>query len=214
MSDLPPIISCVDGNYEPNRPQEFVCQKTVALIVSKAGEMEVFGEDGKCSRMMANIPPVPSLKGHSVSVLDNQLVIGASSVATDSWKYLTLRNPRAGLLANPWIETKTLGTDGPVGHLSFVYGKDLVFLGGERGTQMILQNGRTENGEWNALRLSWKNGTSFDEVPQDACLVKVNSYKFAILGGRDTTTGQMTTRALLINMKEQSVEELGSLVFA
>ena len=213
-SDLSPIVTCVDGNYEPNRPEEFVCQKTVALIVSKAGEMEVFGEDDKCNRMMANIPPVPSLKGHSVSVLDNQLVIGASSVATDSWKYLTLRNPRAGLLANPWTETKTLGTDGPVGHLSFVYGKDLVFLGGERGTQMILQNGRTENGEWNALRLSWKDGTSFDEVPQDACLVKVNSYKFAILGGRDTTTGQMTTRALLINMKEQSVEELGSLVFA
>ena len=214
MSDLPPIITCVDGNYEPNRPHEFVCQKTVALVVSKTGEMEVFGEDRKCNRMMANIPPLPSLRGHSVSVLDNQLVIGAFSVTSDSWKYLSLRNPRSGLLANPWIETKTLGTDGPVGHLSFVYRKDLVFIGGEGSTQVILQNGRTENGEWNALRLSWKNGTSFDEVPQDACLVKVNSYKFAILGGRDTTTGQMTPMVLMIDMKEQSVEDLGSLTFA
>ena len=214
MSDLPPIITCVDGNYEPNRPHEFVCQKTVALVVSKTGEMEVFGEDRKCNRMMANIPPLPSLRGHSVSVLDNQLVIGAFSVTNDSWKYLSLRNPRSGLLANPWIETKTLGTDGPVGHLSFVYRKDLVFIGGEGSTQVILQNGRTENGEWNALRLSWKNGASFDEVPQDACLVKVNSYKFAILGGRDTTTGQMTPMVLMIDMKEQSVEDLGSLTFA
>ena len=182
-SDLPPIISCVDGNYKPNRPQEFVCQKSVALIVSKSGEMEVFGEDSKCNRIMANMPSL-SLNGHSVSLLDNQLVIGAFSVTSDSWKYLSLRDPRSGLLSNPWTETKTFGTNVPVGHLSFVYGKDLVFLGGERCTQVILQNGRTENGEWNALRLSWKNGTSFDDVPQDACLVKVNSYKFALFGGR------------------------------
>ena len=212
MSDLAPVISCVDGNYEPNRPQEFTCQKAVALIVSKAGEMEVFGEDSKCNRILTNIPPLTFI-GHSVSLLDNQLIIGASSVASDSWKYLSLRNPRGGLLANPWTETKTLGTNGPVGHLSFVYGKDLIFLGGERGTQAILQNGRTENGEWNMLRLSWKNGTRFD-APQDACLVKVNSYKFAILGGRDITDGQTTPAVLIINMKEQSVEQLGSLTFA
>ena len=213
MSDLPPIISCVDGNYEPNRPGEFKCQKAVALIVSKTGEMEVFGEDSKCNRLMTNIPSL-SLTGHSVSLLDNQLVIGAFSVTNDSWKYLSLRDPRGGLLANPWTETKTLGANGPVGHLSFVYGKDLVFLGGERGSQVILQNGRTENGEWNALRLSWKDGTSFDDVPQDACLIKVNSYKFALFGGRDRSTGQMTPKVLTIDMKEQSVEELGSLAFA
>ena len=213
MSDLSPIISCVDGNYEPNRPGEFKCEKAVALIVSKSGEMEVFGKDSKCNRIMANIPSL-SLTGHSVSLLDNQLVIGAFSVTSDSWKYLSLRDPRGGLLANPWTETKTLGANGPVGHLSFVYGKDLVFLGGERSSQVILQNGRSENGEWNTLRLSWKNGTSFDDVPQDACLVKVNSYKFALLGGRDTSTDQMTPKVLMIDMKEQSVEELGSLTFA
>ena len=213
MSDLPPIISCVNGNYEPNRPGEFKCQKAVALIVSKTGEMEVFGEDSKCNRLMTNIPSL-TLRGHSVSLLDNQLVIGAFSVTSDSWKYLSLRDPRGGLLANPWTETKTLGANGPVGHLSFVYGKDLVFLGGERGSQVILQNGRSENGEWNALRLSWKDGTSFDDVPQDACLVKVNSYKFALLGGRDISTDRITSTVLMINMKEQSVEELGSLIFA
>ena len=212
MSDLPPIISCVDGNYEPNRPQEFTCQKTVALIVSKAGEMEIFGEDSKCNRILTNIPPL-SFTGHSVSLLDNQLIIGALSVTSDSWTYLSLKNPRGGLLANPWTETKTLGTNGPVGHLSFVYRKDLVFLGGKRSTQVILQNGRTENGEWNALRLRLKDGTSFDNVPQDACLVKVNSYMFALFGGQDISTDQKTSTVRMINMKEQSVEELGSLIF-
>ena len=74
MSDLPPIISCVNGNYEPNRPGEFKCQKAVALIVSKTGEMEVFGEDSKCNRLMTNIPSL-TLRGHSVSLLDNLWVI-------------------------------------------------------------------------------------------------------------------------------------------
>ena len=144
--------------------------------------MEVFGEDSKCNQVIRNIPS-RTLAGHSVDLLDNQLIIGASSIDSESWKYLSLWKPRDRLLANPWTETKTLGSNGPQGHLSFVYGKDLIFLGGETGTQAILQNGRTENGEWNVLRLTWKNGTSFNEVPKDSCLVKVNSYKFAILGG-------------------------------
>ena len=137
MSDLPPIISCVNGNYEPNRPGEFKCQKAVALIVSKSGEMEVFGEDSKCNRLMANIPPL-SLGGHSVSLLDNYLVITASSVTNDGWWYHSLKDARGGLLANPWKHTKTLGNDAPVRHVSFVYGKDLVLLGGVRGTQVAL----------------------------------------------------------------------------
>ena len=37
----------MDGNYEPKRPEEFVCNQSIALIVSKTGEMEVFGEDEK-----------------------------------------------------------------------------------------------------------------------------------------------------------------------
>ena len=212
VSDLPPIITCVDGNYEPYRPQEFTCQKAVALIVPKTGKMEVFGEDSKCNQVIRNIPS-RTLAGHSVDLLDNQLIIGASSIDSESWKYLSLWKPRDGLLANPWTETKTLGSNGPQGHLSFVYGKDLIFLGGETGTQAILQNGRTENGEWNVLRLTWKNGTSFDVVPKYSCLVKVNSYKFAILGGQDVSGSQMTNTVLMINMKEQSVEKLGILAY-
>ena len=212
LSDLPPIISCVDGNYEPYRPQEFTCQRTVALIVSTKGEMEVFSEDERCNMMFKNIPAL-TLTGHSVNLLDNQLILGAFGVARDSWKYLSLKDPRNGLLANPWTETKTLGTNGPIGHLSFVYGKDLFYIGGERGTQAVLQNGRTENGEWNTLKLTWKDGTNF-EAPRGACLVKVNSYKFALLGGHYNTVSQKTAVVVMINMREQSVEELGSLEFA
>ena len=131
-SDLPPIITCVDGNYEPNRPEEFVCQKTVALIVTKAGEMEVFGEESKCNRIMGKIPPM-SLGGHTVNLLDNYLVITESREVKDGWWYRSLSNARQGLLANSWKESpKTLGDDGPVRHLSFVYGKDLFFWEGKK----------------------------------------------------------------------------------
>ena len=70
----------------------------------------------------------------------------------------------------------------PKGHLSFVYGKDLVFLGGEENTQEVLQNGRTENGEWNDLRLNWVTGTGTFNVPQDACVAKLNRDKFIMVG--------------------------------
>ena len=210
-SDLPPIISCVNGNYEPNRPGEFKCQKAVALIVSKTGEMEVFGEDSKCNRLMTNIPPL-SLGGHSVSLLDNYLVIAASSVTNDGWWYHSLKDARSGLLANPWKHTKTLGNDAPVRHVSFVYEKDLVLLGGVKGTQVALQNGREENGEWNALRLTLeKDGTNFDLFTQDACVVKVRKDTFYVLGGRESSNGQMTSKVYSVNMKRQKVQEVGSL---
>ena len=162
---------------------------------------------------MANIPPL-SLGGHSVSLLDNYLVIAASGVTSDGWWYHSLKDPRGGLLANPWKHTKTLGNDAPVHHVSFVYGKDLVLLGGERGTQVALQNGREENGEWNALRLTLKkDGSNFDLFPEDACVVKVAKYTFVVLGGKEASNNERSSKVLLINMKEQNVKEVGSLAF-
>ena len=175
--------------------------------------MEIFGEDNKCNRLMANIPPL-SLGGHSVSLLDNYLVIAASGVTSDGWWYHSLEDPRGGLLANPWKHTKTLGNDAPVNHVSFVYEKDLVLLGGERGTQVALQNGREENGEWNALRLTLKmDGSNFDLFPEDACVVKVAKYTFVVLGGKEASNNERSSKVLLINMKEQNVKEVGSLAF-
>ena len=81
---------------------------------------------------MGNIPPL-RLGGHSVNLLDNYLVIASSGISYDGWWYHSLENARRGLLANPWKHTKTLGNDYPIHHVSFVYGKDLVLLGGEKG---------------------------------------------------------------------------------
>ena len=184
----------------------------MAILVSKEGEMEVLGEESKCNQIMPNIP-IPSQSGLTLEMLDNQLIIGAFGVTNNSWNYIRHTDPRGNLLANLWTESTALGANAPIHHLSFVFGKDLVFLGGVSGSQMILQNGRAENGEWNALRLKWTNASNFNFFTQDACVVKVGRDQFVILGGKDTTTGRVTSLVLLVNMKEQTVEELGSLIF-
>ena len=163
--------------------------------------------------MMTNIPPL-SLGGHSVNLLDNLLMISASSVTNDGWWYYRLKDPRSGLLANPWKQTKTLGKDAPSRHVSFVYEKDLVFLGGERGTQGTLQNGREEHGEWKALGLTLrKDGSNFDSFPLDACVVRVKRDIFYVMGGRETSTNQIISNVFEINMKEQKVQEVVSMMY-
>ena len=175
--------------------------------------MEVFSEDAKCNRLMGNIPPL-RLGGHSVNLLDNYLVIAASGISYDGWWYHSLENARRGLLANPWKHTKTLGNDYPIHHVSFVYGKDLVLLGGEKGIQLALQNAREENGEWNSLGLTLqKDGSNFDHLTQDACVVKVTKDTFFVLGGRQSTNGPAMSTVFSINMREKNVQEVGSLKY-
>ena len=78
---------------------------------------------------------------------------------------------------------------------------------------MALQNGREENGEWNTLRLTLqRDGSNFNQFTQDACLVKVTKDIFYILGGRKSSYEPATSKVLMINMKEQNVEEVGSLL--
>ena len=175
--------------------------------------MEIFGDDAKCNQKMPSIPRL-SLAGakHSVDITDNQLVIGAYGITDNSWKYLRHSDPRGNLLSDLWTESTSLGTSAPVHHQSFVFGKDLVFLGGVHGSQAVLQNSKNEDGQWNALRLKWKNGSSFNFFTEDACVVKVKRDEFVILGGK--VTGKATSLVLMVNMKEQTVEELGSLIFA
>ena len=78
---------------------------------------------------------------------------------------------------------------------------------------MALQNGREENGEWNTLRLTLqRDGTNFNQFTQDACLVKVTKDIFYILGGRKSSNEPAISKVFMINMKEQSVKEVGSLL--
>ena len=204
----------MNGNYEPKRPEQFVCQESIALIVSKTGDIEVFGRDEKCNQMVANAPEF-SFNGHSVNLLDNYLVIATSIYSSSEWWYHSLRAARGGLLANPWEHTNTTGDDAPIRHISFVYGNNLVMLGGEANSQVMIETGRDVFGQWKTktLSLTWPNRKYFEFSIKDACVVKVAMDSFFVLGGRNTSSNQIKSAVLNINMTSQTVAEVGSLLY-
>lgn len=206
-------MTCVDGRYEPSKPSLFTCEPALALIVSKTGEMEVFSPNTKCNRKLSNIPKA-SFDGHSVDLLDNKLILGSLlfTSSEDSWSYFSLEDPRSGLLANKWTHTTTMTKEAPVFHTSFVHGKDLVYLGGKHNIQTKLQNGRVESGEWNIFTLLHKNGTEFTNFKSFACQIKHNKNMFLVIGGHDEGSSEASSQVILVDMKEQSVQELPSLM--
>ena len=206
----------MNGRYEPSKPSLFTCEPAVALLVSKSGEMEVFSSNAKCNRKLNNIPQA-SFEGHTVNLLDNKLILGALfyTESQDSWSYLSLEDPRSGLLANRWTHTTTMTQEAPGFHTSFVHDKDLVYLGGKHNIQTKLQNGRVESGEWNIFTLLWKNGTAFNDVKSSSCHIKINKNTFLVLGGhRSRDSDAASSQVLLVDMKEQSVQELQGLKYA
>ena len=64
VSDLPPTVKCVEGQFEPYRSYQFHCTVATILSISTEGEMEVMSEE--CNKLLSNIPDM-SLDGHSVN---------------------------------------------------------------------------------------------------------------------------------------------------
>lgn len=60
------MVDCVDGHYEPYRPEEFVCEVAIALLVTTDGQVEVFSEAQ--SQLLLTIPDT-KLTGHSVDLM-------------------------------------------------------------------------------------------------------------------------------------------------
>ena len=178
--------------------------------------MEVFSSNAKCNRKLNNIPRA-SFDGHTVNLLDNKLILGALLYTTsqDSWSYLSLEDPRSGLLANKWTHTTTMTQEAPGFHTSFVHDKDLIYLGGRHNIQTKLQNGRVESGEWNVFTLLWKNGTEFNDIKSSACQIKTNKNMFLVIGGHSNRgSDAASSQVLLVDMNEQSVQELQGLKYA
>jgi len=209
-SDLPPIVSCVNGMYQPYRPEEFRCEKMVALTISTDGQMEIFSD--KCSKLLPNIPAM-ALTGHTVNLADQQLIIGAEDTDSKGWWYWSLEEPRSGILSNRWTRTKTLSAHSPRNHISFNHDKDVIYVGGTQKVGSKLQNGRIAQMEWNNFVLE-EDGESFDKFVSDGCVVQLTHDIFYVLGGTDIIKNEATSRVIIINMKEQKVQERGSLVIA
>ena len=189
VSDLTPVFDCTGGKYEPHTPNMFSCKPAVALIISDTGEREILSAEpsAKCDQMLSTIPNM-NMRGHSIDLLDNQLILGATTVDSEkNWQFMSLENPRAGLLTNRWIQTRILGHKAPRNHVTFTFGKKLFYFGGDFKAQSLLQNSLTkESGEWTQLKLLKKgtiNDEPFGKFTSHACSAKLDQSKFLVLGG-------------------------------
>ena len=82
----------------------FFCEPAVALLVSDIGEREIISADTstKCDQQLTTIPEL-NMVGHSVNLLDNLLILGASNIIdANNWWFRSLNDPRAGLRSNRW----------------------------------------------------------------------------------------------------------------
>ena len=229
VSDLPPKFSCTDGKYEPNLPNMFTCKVALALIVSNTGEMEVFSNDAssKCDQLYKPNLPVEGMVGHTINLLDDQLVIGANTVVREKngtilgkkWTYLGLNDPRSGLLTNKWTGIHVVGQPAPRNHVSLVSGSILFYFGGDFKAQSFLHNGRRVNGEWSLfafLQKEGKDGDAFEKFASHACSAKVEQNKFLVIGGTFTKPDgdeEVLGDVFEVDTIEKKVQTLGQINF-
>ena len=217
VSDLTPVFECTGGKYEPETPNNFFCKPAVALIISDTGEREILSTEPlhKCDQLLSGIPN-KEMRGHSLDLLDNELILGATAVGSETnWRFMSLNNPRAGLLTNQWTQTKIVGLQAPRNHVTFSFGKSLVYFGGDFKSQSLLQNGRKESGEWTLLKLL-KSDTKefFDKFTSHACSTKLDQNKFLVIGGSHTADDGnviVLPDVFEVNILERKVQRLGEM---
>ena len=199
---MTPVVYCVDGRYRPFRPSEFICQPAIALLISTGGEVEVFSPDGVCNQKVTYSEHFAAT-GHSVNLVDDQLILVGQEPEGRSWKYITLHDPRGGLLASKMsISGTMLGGSAPTHHSSFSRGASLYLLRGSQGTQA-----KYEKGVWNNLNLRWQDGRAFSSFVIGSCSVTLNKDTIMIFGGFTAGTKEVLKSVIAINIIQQTVEE-------
>ena len=187
------------------RPSQFVCEPAAALVISSGGEVEIFSKDEKCQQKLTNTPPFGAT-GHTLDLVDNQLIMVGYVIDAASWKVMTLDDPRGGLLANQWSSTSSHGIENSRYHTSYVRDNALALVGRDQKTQAKL-----ENGEWKSFNLRWVNGSIFSNFSSASCGLKLKNDMFLVIGGiadRETSSSRILNVVVTINGTDESVTEL------
>ena len=220
ISDITPLFECTGGQYQPIHPTLFKCEPAVALLVSDIGEREILSAEDStmCDKLLTTIPN-KEMSGHSINLLDNHLILGATTIKKNNkWKYLSLSNPRAGLLTNKWTGTLVKGQNAPKNHVTFTFDKNLLYFGGDFKAQSLLQNGRGESGEWTLLKLlNRQDNQPFDTFTSHACSAKLDRNRFLVFGG--TYTSEQGEESVLadvfeVDIFDKQVQKLGEMKYA
>ena len=113
-----------------------------------------------------------------------------------------------------WTEKRIEGQNAPQNHITFTFGKSLFFFGGDFKAQSLLQNGRSESGEWTLLTLLDTNNEPFDKFTSHACSAKLDLNRFLVLGG--TYSSENGAKIVLpdifeVNVFNRKVQKVGEM---
>ena len=149
--------------YEPAKPSSFVCRPGAALLSFPDGQVEVYSPNSKCHQRLFKLPDFKTT-GHTIDLLDDQLLIIGDQTIGARWQYVSIRKPRAGLLAPTFSKEVSPIKGSPSQHVSFAAGNKLALVGGGQNSKAIL-----DTDIWN--KLNSRCGSYFlEEFPQK-CIV-------------------------------------------
>ena len=203
------MVDCVDGKYEPAKPSSFVCQPAAALIVTHTGEVEVISSSS-CSMALDGFRNF-SGHGRSASLLDNELVIlGNDTLSGTGGNYITIQNPREGLLAMKYTIESFPTRGSPFHHTALQSENRMTVIGGKYRTRAKL-----EEYTWFDINLKWEESNKGPFAPKffSACTVKDAQNSFYVFGGAQTL-GEVTSvrnTILHINTSSLLVKEVGTM---
>ena len=198
-----PVITCVDGRYQDFHPSTFVCKPAAVLLLSSTGSVEVFSENKMCNRQFARFLQFGGT-GRTMSLLDNEIVITGGDVMGTRYTYLSILNPRQGLLAMKYAVENLPIQGSPHQHSSLGSGNKLLVLGGDHKAKA-----KFEKFSWNSVRLRWANETTFSQMLSSSCSVKIAQDLFLLIGGVKhlKESSFVTNTVFKINTTSETVEE-------
>ena len=207
VSNQNPVVTCTDGKYTPKKPSSFVCQPAAALVFSQSGEIEVISE--KCSMTLGQFRNF-SGQGRTASLLDNQIVlIGNNTLSGNEGSYVSIQNPRDGLLTMNYTKETFPSRGSPFHHAALASDNKLTLLGGKYKTRS-----KMEQNTWTDFKLKWEESQkAFTPIFFSACTLQQGLDLFYVFGGaelRGKTTFVRNT-ILQINTTSLMVRELGAM---
>ena len=164
--------------------------------------MEILSKQERCSQVILKNSNF-STSGHTIDLLDDQLILVGDKRLGGKFKYFRIHSPRENMLAMKYSWESSSIKGSPHGHTSYVQGNKLTLLGGDQNSKATLNTDI-----WINLNLRWRNQTTFLAFTSASCRVKLTQDKFVLMGGLPNDKKDAETTVLKIDLQEETVEEL------
>ena len=204
MSARTPIVTCVDGLFEPQPPSTFCCQPAAALLAFSDGSIELFSSQKICHQVILKYSNF-STSGQTIDLLDDKLILVGDKRLGGKFKYLSINSPRTNLLALKYSQESSSIKGSPHGHTSYVQGNKLTLLGGDQSSKATLNKD-----VWTKLNLRWMNQTTFSAFTSSACRVQLTRNVFLLMGGVPSVNSEKkaVNTVVKIDLEKETAEEL------